>query len=105
MVSSFGETYTDKLEKIQRSFTKHITGVHGLEYSKQLVSLKLYSLQRRRERYCIIYVCKIIDGFVSNYAKPIVCSYSECRGRLCIVSHVHFGRLGSLVLDGEQYAF
>ena len=45
------------IDKIQRSFTKHITGLQGLEYSDRLVSLKLYSLQRRCERYyCIIYV-------------------------------------------------
>ena len=47
--------HIDQLEKIQRSFTKHITGMQSLDYSERLVSLKLYSLQRRRERYCIIY--------------------------------------------------
>ena len=41
----------DQLEKIQRSITKHITGLQGLEYSERLVTLKLYLLQRRCERY------------------------------------------------------
>ena len=76
--------HIDKLEKIQRSFTKHITGMQSLDYREQLVSFKLHLLQRRCERYCIIYVWKII-----------VCSYSECREMSCIVSHVHIGRLGS----------
>ena len=76
----------DQLEKNQRSFTKHITGMQSLEYSERLASLKLYSLQRRRERYCIIYVWKIIEGLVPNFSKPIVCSYSERRGRSCIIS-------------------
>ena len=67
--------HIDKLEKIQRSFTKHITGLQSLEYSERLVSLKLYSLQRKRERYCIIYVRKIIEGLVLNFSNPIVCSY------------------------------
>ena len=58
--------HIDQLEKIQRSFTKHITGMQSLEYNERLVSLKLYSLQRRRERYCIIHVWKIIEGLVSN---------------------------------------
>ena len=44
--------HIDQLEKIQRSFTKHITGMQGLDYSDRLVFLKLHSLQRRRERYC-----------------------------------------------------
>ena len=42
--------HIDQLEKILRSFTKHITGMQSLEYSERLVSLKLYSLQRRRGR-------------------------------------------------------
>ena len=34
--------HIDQFEKFQRSFTKHITGMQSLEYSEQLVSLKLY---------------------------------------------------------------
>ena len=49
--------------------------------------------------YCIIYVRKIIEGLVPNFSKPIVCSYSERRGRSCIVSHVYVGRLGSLAYN------
>ena len=48
------------IEKVQRDFTKHISGMCFLSYSKRLVVLKLYSLQRRRERYGIIYMWKII---------------------------------------------
>ena len=95
--------HIDQLEKIQRSFTKHITGMQSLEYSERLVSLKLYSLQRRRERYCIIYVWKIIEGLVPNFSKPIVCSYSERRGRSCIISHVNLGRLGSLAYNSFRW--
>ena len=90
--------HIDQLEKIQKSFTKHITVMQSLEYNKQLVTLtlRLYLLQRRRECYCIIYVWNIIDGLFPNFSKPIVCSYSQRSGRSCIVSHVHIGRLGSL---------
>ena len=95
--------HIDQLEKIQRSFTKHITGMQSLEYSERLVSLKLYSLQRRREHYCIIYVWKIIEGLVPNFSKPIVCSYSERRGRSCIISHVNLGRLGSLAYNSFRW--
>ena len=54
------------IEKVQRAFTKHISGMCFLSYSKRLEVLKLYSLQRRRERYGIIYVWKIIEGLVPN---------------------------------------
>ena len=72
--------------------------MQSLEYGERLVSLKLYSLQKRRERYCIIYVWKIIEGLVPNFSKPIVCSYSVRRGCPCIISHVNLGRLGSLAI-------
>ena len=35
--------HIDQLEKIQISFTKHITGMQSIDYSERLVSLKLYS--------------------------------------------------------------
>ena len=75
----------------------------GLDYSDRLVFLKLHSLQRRRERYCIIYVWKIIEGLVPNFSNPIVCSYSDRRGRSCIVSHVHVGRLGTLAFNSFRW--
>ena len=46
------------IEKTQRSFTRYISGMQGLSYPERLTVLKLYSLQRRRERYIIIYVRK-----------------------------------------------
>ena len=45
-----------QIEKVQCFFTKCITGMRDCSYSDRLSLLRLYSLQRRRERYCIIYV-------------------------------------------------
>ena len=55
-----------QIEKVQHSFTKCITGMRDCSYSDRLSLLRLYSLQRRRERYCIIYVWKIIEDLVPN---------------------------------------
>ena len=44
------------IEKIQKAFTKHIKGFSSFSYQERLSNLKMYSLQRRRERYIIIYV-------------------------------------------------
>ena len=46
------------IEKVQRTFTKHISGLRDFSFSKRLETLKLYSLQRRRDWYSIIYVWK-----------------------------------------------
>ena len=50
------------LESVQRAFTKHIQGMHTYSYADRLSMLKLYSLQRRRDRYTIIYVWKILES-------------------------------------------
>ena len=61
-----------QIEKVQRFFTKFITGMCDCSYSDRLSLLRLYSLQRRRERYCIIYVWKIIEDLVPKFSKPIL---------------------------------
>ena len=52
------------IEKIQKAFTKHIKGFSSFSYQERLSNLKIYSLQRRRERYIIIYVWKILENLV-----------------------------------------
>ena len=93
----------NQIEKIQRAFTKHITGMYDLPYTKRLKMLNLNSLHRRRERYCIIYLWKILEGLVPNFSDPIVCSFSDRRGRSCIVSHVNPGRQGTLAFNSFRW--
>ena len=54
------------IEAIQRTFTYKITEVQHFDYWERLHELKLYSLQRRRERYIIIYIWKITQHMVPN---------------------------------------
>ena len=89
--------------KIQRAFTKHITGMYDLPNTKRLKMLNLNSLHRRRERYCIIYLWKILEGLVPNFSDPIVCSFSDRRGRSCIISHVNPGRQGTLAFNSFRW--
>ena len=91
------------IEKVQRAFTKHISGMCFLSYSKHLEVLKLYSLQRRRERYGIIYEWKIIQGLVPNLSDPITCSFSDRRGRACVVYHSGADQLGTLMYDSFRW--
>ena len=55
-----------KLESVQRHFTAKITGTAGMSYGARLRFLRIYSLERRRDRYTIIYVWKIIQGLAPN---------------------------------------
>ena len=65
------------VENVQRAFTRKIFGMCELNYWERLKSLKLMSLQRRRQRYELIHVWKIYNNLVPN------CVGMEfCTGRL-----------------------
>ena len=56
----------NEIEYIQRSFTKKINGLREQNYWMRLKILKIYSLQRRRERQTILYTWKIKNSLVRN---------------------------------------
>ena len=89
------------IEKIQKAFTKHIKGFSSFSYQERLSNLKIYSLQRRREIYIIIYVWKILENLVPNLVKPLQFYVSDRRGRLCSVSHVILGHWLIIALGGK----
>ena len=88
-----------QLEKIQRSFTKHITGMNDMPCHKRLKSIGLYSLQRRRE----IYIWKIIERVGPNFSNPVTSTVSGRRGRSCVLSHVNVGRVGILAYNSFRW--
>jgi hypothetical protein len=55
-----------QLERVQRMFTSKIIGVGHLDYWERLKSLKIMSLQRRRERYIIIHMWKTLHNRCPN---------------------------------------
>ena len=56
----------NELERIQKTFTDKIKGMEILDYHQRLKSLKLYSLERRRERYLIIYAWQMLENIKKN---------------------------------------
>ncbi len=62
--SSIGDI--QRLESPQRAFTRYISECKGLDYWDRLKFLNLMSVQRRRERYIIIHVWKILKGIAPN---------------------------------------
>ena len=73
------QTSIGSLESIARHFTGQIEGMSGLDYWERLHSLRLYSQERRRERYQIIFLWKIAQGLVQGYHANFV--QSDRRGR------------------------
>ena len=80
-----------RLEAIQRSFTSRIAGLNHLNYWERLAHLKLYSLERRRERYLILYVYKILNKLVPNLrdSRFSIKWYYSVRGdRICTMPSI-----------------
>ena len=71
-----------------------------MAYHERLKSLGLYSLQRRRERYCIISIWKFIEGLAPNFSNPITSTFSR---RRCVISHVNVGRVGTLAYNSCRW--
>ena len=78
-------------------------GMNDMPYHERLKSLGLYSLQRRRERYCIIYIWKIIEGLAPNFSNPVTSTVSGRRGRSCVISHVNIGRVDTLAYNSFRW--
>ena len=46
---------------------------------------------------------KIVEGLVPNLSDPVTCSFSDSRGRTCIVCHSGAGRLGILKYNSFRW--
>lgn len=77
------------LELLQRSYLRRIAGMQAYNYWEQLKELKLFSLERRRERYIAIYIWRMLEGQVPNFEKtPVSFQWHQRRGRECHVPRV-----------------
>ena len=79
-----------QIEDLQKAFTRKIRAFKREDYWQRLQTYQLYSLERRRERYRIIYVWKILEGMVPNLSgRSKVIARSSLRfGRVCNIPPV-----------------
>ena len=101
----------NKIEAVQCSLVAriHDSRLNGLNYWQKLSALKLYSQERRRERYLIIFMWKISQELVSGYNVQFSSTYSRT-GRKAIIpplvtsapSRVKQARERSLKVKGAQ---
>ena len=68
---------TQEIEGVQRTFTARIWGFQHLDYWQRLKALDLMSLQRRRERYIIIHMWKILHYKCPNNINIQFCAPSR----------------------------
>ena len=77
--------HIQRLEMVQKAFVSKIIGMRQYDYWQQLHELKLYSLQRRRERYITIYIWKVLEKMVPNFGITV---NHRRHGRFCEVPHI-----------------
>ena len=75
-----------KLESVMRSYTAKISCVQGADYWDRLAILKMFSQERRRERYQIIFIWKISQGLVKGYSLPFI--QHQRRGRIVSINPI-----------------
>ena len=101
------------LESVQRKFTSRFAVFQTYDdalqmpicttpYTERLKHLKIYSLERRRERYIILYVYKIIIGLVVN--PGLVIDYDP-RRKICVHPKVSPRRASSWVRKARESSF
>ena len=83
-----------KLESVSREFSSHIEGMEGLNYLERLKALGMYSQERRRERYLIIFVWKLAMGLAKGYTMDF--SHSPRRGWSAIPKPVNMSAPASV---------
>merc|ERR1712055_72128 len=67
--SPVAQNFINELEDIQKIFTRKIEGMEGLDYHERLKKLKMYSQERRRDRYLVIYGWQQIEKIKENVLK------------------------------------
>ena len=69
----------NKIEKVQKVLISRIKDgrLAGLDYWEKLKFLRVYSQERRRERYAILFLWKLSQDLVSGYGV----SFTSCDGR------------------------
>ena len=101
----------NKIEAVQKSLVSRILDnrLGGLNYWDKLKTLHLYSQERRRERYMVIFLWKMSQGLVSGYSLPFTSKHNRT-GRKALPAIVHASspsavrnaRAGSLAVRGAQ---
>ena len=73
----------NRIESVQRHFLSCIDSLKGESYWEKLRMCKMYSQERRRERYIVIFIWKISQGLVKGYDLNFTSTHGR-RGRTAI---------------------
>ena len=92
----------NKLENVQKSLIMKIKDkdVDSSDYWETLRNLRLFSQERRRERYQIIFIWKISQGLVAGYDIPFV--YNNRTGRWAVPARISGSDVSAEVRQAKE---
>ena len=73
----------NSIEAVQRHFLSKVGGLKEMNYWERLSHLHLYSQERRRERYMVLFIWKISQGLVKGFNIDFI--ESGRRGKMAVV--------------------
>ena len=73
----------NKLEAVQRHFFSRVSSTEGLNYWQKLEYMTMYSQERRRDRYMVLFIWKLSQGLVHGYNIQFTSSKGR-RGRIAL---------------------
>ena len=77
----------NRIESVQKHFLSKLEGLSCKDYWEKLKICKIYSQERRRERYMVIFLWKISQGLVLGYSMQFTSTHGR-RGRTAIPSDI-----------------
>ena len=77
----------NRIEAVQTHFLSKISSLDNMDYWEKLNKVKMYSQERRRERYMIIFLWKISQGLVQGYDVQFTSPIGR-RGRIALPHNV-----------------
>ena len=95
-----------ELENVQRSFTRRISGFEHLDYETRLRKLKLFSLERTRDRFRVICVWRIINGLAPNFEDEglKIQTHNSRRGVECVIPNLSRSSRALQTITEESFA-
>merc|ERR1712055_1214177 len=87
----------DLLESTQRVFTRSKRGMEGKDYAQRINKLPISNIQRRHERYKILYAYKIKEGLVPNISKTHGLDFVSRGRRGCVCTVPYYPLRGKAI--------
>ena len=93
----------EKVERLLKSWTSRIPTMRNLTYWQRLKEMKMYSEQRRLERYRVIYTWKVLQGLVPNPG-IVEAQENEYLGRRCQIPRLnHRSRMSTQTMKESSF--